>query len=274
MVGLHAGVLVRLRVRMERSECMSVIAGRGGSAHTALRAQTTLTRACVPGGPAMTAGEQRLTGHTPKAEAVVRECFLIRGALSLADQLELSKFIASRDNTPTNEPRAMVPAPRTLVLGDDGTSPSVRFHAGDNSIVSNMVSNGLALLQREGLASMAVAEDISQWATGSMATIRYEAPTGRFPPHVDHCNKSAVFLASLGRSANFMVRGKGEQEVRRFKLHSGDVLVFNASTEADILHGVESIDEVASEAGDALADAFPVFRTHRYGVQCRIYYSS
>jgi hypothetical protein len=39
--------------RMERSECMSVIAGRGGSAHMALRAQATLTRACVPGSTSM-----------------------------------------------------------------------------------------------------------------------------------------------------------------------------------------------------------------------------
>ena len=105
-----------------------------------------------------------------------------------------------------------------------------------------------------------------------MATIRYEAPEGRFPPHVDHCRDSAVFLASLGRSANFMVRGKGETEVRRFQLRSGDALVFNASTEADLLHGVESIDLAASDAGEALAEAFPVFRTHRYGVQCRMYF--
>lgn len=206
----------------------------------------------------------------PKAEVVARECFLIRDALTLTDQLELSKYIASRDKTPTNEPRAMVPAPRTLVLGDDGVTPSVSFRRGDSSIVNSMVDKGLAHLQREGLARMAVAEDISQYTTLSMATIRYEAPTGRFLPHVDHCSDSAVFLASLGRSANFMVRGKGERDVRRFQMRSGDVLVFNASTEADILHGVESIDERASEAGDALAAAFPVFRTHRYGVQCRI----
>jgi hypothetical protein len=207
---------------------------------------------------------------SPKASVVTRECFLIRDALTLADQLELSQYIASRDKTPTNEPRAMVPAPRTLVLGDD--TPSVSYRRGDNSIVGSMVDKGLAHLEREGLASMAVAEDMSQYTTLSMATIRYEAPNGCCPPHVDHCSDSAVFLASLGRSANFMVRGKGERDVHRFQMRSGDVLVFNASTEAAILHGVESIDEGASEAGDALASAFPVFRTHRYGVQCRIRY--
>ncbi|KAL7524637.1 hypothetical protein ACHAXR_002143 [Thalassiosira sp. AJA248-18] len=214
-----------------------------------------------------------MAGPTTNVEALTSECFLIRNAITLEEQLALSEYIASRDKTPINEPRAMVPGPRTLVLGDDGASPSVSCRHGDGSIVSSMVDKGVALLQREGLATrMAVTEDIGQYTKLSMATIRYEAPTGRFPPHVDHCSDSAVFLASLGRSANFMVRGKGEREVRRFQLHSGDALVFNASTQAGILHGVESIDEGASKSGEALAAAFPVFQTHRYGVQCRMYF--
>jgi hypothetical protein len=215
----------------------------------------------------------RMTALTaPTVEVVASECFLIRDALTVKEQLALSAYIHERDRTPKNEPRAMVPAPRTLVLGNDAASPSVSYRRGDASVVNAMVDQSVALLKREGLSFTRITNDIAHYTSLSMATIRYEAPEGRFPPHVDHCRDSAVFLASLGRSANFMVRGKGETEVRRFQLRSGDALVFNASTEADLLHGVESIDLAASDAGEALAEAFPVFRTHRYGVQCRMYF--
>ena len=53
---------------------------------------------------------------------------------------------------------------------------------------------------------------------------------------------------------------------------SGDLLVFDASTAAAILHSVESIDEAASSDGEALAAKFPVLERHRFGVQCRMYF--
>uniref|UniRef100_A0A6U3QHH8 Alpha-ketoglutarate-dependent dioxygenase AlkB-like domain-containing protein n=2 Tax=Ditylum brightwellii TaxID=49249 RepID=A0A6U3QHH8_9STRA len=209
---------------------------------------------------------------SPKVKVITSECFLIRDALTMKEQVELSAYIHDRDRTPQNEPRAMVPAPRTLVLGDDGASPTVKYRRGDASVVTTMVDQGVACLKRENLGLTGITNDIAEYTSLSMATIRYEAPNGRFPPHVDHCKDSAVFLVSLGRSANFMVRGREETEVRRFQLQSGDALVFDASTEAGLLHGVESIDVAASDAGEALAQEFPVFRTHRYGVQCRMHF--
>lgn len=207
-------------------------------------------------------------------EVVADDCFLIRDALALEDQVALAEHIASRDRTPTDAPRAMVPAPRTLVLGDDGASPTVRYQRGDGSIVCRIVDDGISELRRAGLTKMDVpGGDLGGYSSLSMATIRYEAgPGGRFPPHVDHCKDSAVFLISLGRTANFTVRGRGQVDARRLKLRSGDVLVFDASTEAGVLHGVEGIDGSASEAGGALAEVFPVFGDHRYGVQCRMYF--
>merc|ERR1711972_1183177 len=106
----------------------------------------------------------------------------------------------------------------------------------------------------------------------SMATIRYEAPDGRFPPHVDHCNDSFVFLASLGRTANFMVKGPAMDAQKNFKFCSGDMLVFDSSTKAALLHSCVSIDESASPVGDLLASKFPVLQKHRYGVQCRMWF--
>ncbi|GMH73476.1 hypothetical protein TrRE_jg121, partial [Triparma retinervis] len=46
---------------------------------------------------------------------------------------------------------------------------------------------------------------------------------------------------------------------------SGDLLVFDASTEANILHGVEGIVEGTCPEG--LGERL---REHRYGVQCRL----
>ncbi|KAK3252650.1 hypothetical protein CYMTET_38065 [Cymbomonas tetramitiformis] len=203
-------------------------------------------------------------------ERIDAECFLLRQALSLEEQANLCEYIHSRDKTPANQPRAMMPAPKTLLLGDDD-HPNIQYGPGDASLVNDMVDRSAAVLKSEGLSVMG-GFDMCGYTALSMATIRYEAPTGRFPPHVDHCQDSLVCLASLGRTANFMVKGSSN-EVSRFKLYSGDVLVFNASSAANVLHGVESIDESASETGEALAGKFPTLQGHRYGVQCRMYFS-
>merc|ERR1712118_612258 len=105
-----------------------------------------------------------------------------------------------------------------------------------------------------------------------MAAIRYTSPNGHFPPHIDHCNDgSFVCLMSLGCTANFMVKGPSMAAKRVFPLHSGDVLVFNPSTKAGLLHSVVDIAEESS-CPSALAQRFPVLGKHRFGVQCRVSY--
>lgn len=208
------------------------------------------------------------------AETITDECYLVRGALDLREQIELSTYIAARDKTPSDDGSrpVMVPAPRTLILGDDGVTPTVSYRPEDTSIVTAVVSKTIEFLKSAGLGEMSIANEMANYARMSMGTIRYRAPDGRFPPHVDHCEKSAVFLISIGRSANFMVRGKDDAEATRFQMHSGDVLLFNASSEAKILHGVEGIDLGASDSGEELSMRHSVFRLHRYGVQCRLHF--
>eukprot|EP00930_Biecheleria_cincta_P074954 TRINITY_DN62153_c0_g1_i1.p1 TRINITY_DN62153_c0_g1~~TRINITY_DN62153_c0_g1_i1.p1 ORF type:complete len:228 (-),score=25.93 TRINITY_DN62153_c0_g1_i1:151-834(-) len=209
-------------------------------------------------------GDGRIT-----VEALDDECFLIRNLLTLEEQARLCEYIELHDKTPSNLPRAMVPAPKTLLIGEDG-APTRGYTCGEKTVVNAMVEKGAAVLQAHGL-NVVRGLDVSRYSSLSVAVIRYEAPDGRFPPHVDHCDESFVFLASLGRTANFMVKGPSMDEQRHFKFCSGDLLVFNASTRAALLHGVTSIDETSSESGELLASRFPVLRTHRYGVQCRIY---
>ena len=134
------------------------------------------------------------------------------------------------------------------------------------------MKKGGEVLRSEGLHVVGGGVDLRVYEGLSMATISYEAPHGRFDTHIDHCNGSYVFLASLGNTCNFMVHAPSMASPRRFKLFSGDMLVFNPSTEAAIKHGVESIDEAASSSGESLGREFPALRNHRYGVQCRMHF--
>jgi hypothetical protein len=56
---------------------------------------------------------------------------------------------------------------------------------------------------------------------------------------------------------------------KTFKFNSGDLLVFDPSTEASILHGVVNIDGEDSCPVE-LRKEFPILQGHRYGVQCRV----
>jgi hypothetical protein len=118
-----------------------------------------------------------------------------------------------------------------------------------------MVSRANAVLEDHSL-HVIDGVDVRHYKTLAMAVIQYELPTGRFPPHVDHCDDSFVFLTSLGCTATFMVKGPTMEAAKEFKLRSGDLLAFNASSKAAILHGVASIDEEGS-GPEVLSRRFP-----------------
>lgn len=221
--------------------------------------------ASAPAGSLLHGDEARLS-----VEVIDAECFLIRNLLTLEEQTGLFEYIQENDKTPSNQPRAMVPAPKTLLLGNDG-DPTIKYAFGDSSIVNHLVEKGGEVLRTEHL-NVVGPFDVCQYRSLSMATIRYEVPDGHFPPHVDHCNDSFVFLTSLGCTANFMVKAPAMASQYRFKFRSGDLLVFNASSQAAILHSVVNIDETGSSTGEVLGSKFPVLQNHRYGVQCRMHF--
>ena len=210
-------------------------------------------------------------------EKIADGCCLLRDALDPREQDELSSHIASRDRTPSegDRPACMMPSPRTLVLGDDGATPTATYLPGDASIATTLVDKVVSSLKDAGLDDVmttANVRDIATYSRITMGAIRYRVPDGRFPPHVDHCKNSAVVLMSLGRDAKFTVRGRDDASATRFAMRSGDALVFDASSEARVLHGVEGIHCSASDSGEELSRRHPVFRSHRYGVQCRLHF--
>merc|ERR1712062_334574 len=116
-------------------------------------------------------------------------------------------------------------------------------------------------------------EVLNKYDNVGMGVIKYSSPKGKFPPHIDHCKNSFVYLTSLGCTANFMVKTPCMEEKNVFKFNSGDFLVFDASTEAAILHGVLSIDDETT-CPKELGNKFDVMKNHRFGVQCRVRFLS
>ena len=148
-----------------------------------------------------------------------------------------------------------------VLLGEN--QPSLCFKAGQNpSVFSSIVDKATDIVKH----SDPTLSSLRQYKHLSTAVIEYESPNGCFHPHIDHCQNSFVYLISLGCTANFMVKGPTMQTRLRFKFCSGDMLVFNASTEAAILHGVLSIGDSQS-CPPELGDVFQKLRNHRYGVQ-------
>ena len=199
-------------------------------------------------------------------EVLDKECYLIRNALNIDEQENLFRYIQDNDKTPWDTlPGAMVPAPKTLTLNESG-DPLLRYENGQSTVINETIEKANIIMSRNSIKT-----EMSNYKSISMGAIQYSSPNGAFPPHVDHCKDSVVYLMSLGCTANFMVKGPNMEAKKVFKFNSGDLLIFNASTEANILHGVLSIDSEASSPIE-LVDKFKILQNHRYGVQCRLHF--
>ena len=200
-----------------------------------------------------------------KIEVMDRNCFLLHAALDKDEQTRLFEYILEKDKTPDKPSTAIFPSPKTLILGDD--SPLLKFEFGEKSLVNTLVDNVSDIAMRNKLNKNV---DLCNYKSIGMGVIKYLSPTGHFPAHIDH-SKSFVYLTSLGCTANFMVKTPSMETKRIFKFNSGDLLVFDASTEAAVLHEVVSIDDETS-CPDEMGNVFEVMKTHRFGVQCRVYF--
>lgn len=60
-----------------------------------------------------------------------------------------------------------------------------------------------------------------------------------------------------------------------FEMNSGDILVFDPSSEAAIVHGVAGVasSREASKTEVVLGAKFDVLRSSRFGVQCRVMFT-
>ena len=220
-----------------------------------------------------------MAGNEPAIEKFDQGCYLVRNALTTSEQTCVFEDILERsrktDNA-TTKTVCMHPNPKTIIF--DGGMSTLRFGPNDGSVYSGMVQKVNGALLRCHLQSCDTKGEIMTMdgvpfensgairhgSVISMGTIRYPAPNGRFPEHIDHCTDSWVYLLSLGCTANFVVKGPS-MEKRVFAFRSGDVLVFDASTEAAVLHGVRDID--AESCPEELSETFgSTMQKHRFGI--------
>ena len=200
-----------------------------------------------------------------------QHCYLIRKCLRPSDQYAIYQDVLNRstdDLNNTAKPTCMYPSPKTIIF--DGNQSTLKF-IDDNIYNQLIVKKANASLQNIEEVHPHIAGDPNKIKM-SVGVIRYSVTNGNFPEHIDHCNDNSwVYLLSLGRSANFVVQAGRRGEKREFQFKRGDVLVFDPSSEAAIVHGVKSIghDEDSFFAGkdDCISEDF---RRYRYGVQCRV----
>lgn len=246
---------------------------------------------------------------SPEVEVVLQnECFWIHNAITPKEQIDVFADILERSKHVDNMQKrpCMNPSPKTLIF--NGHEPTLRFgKKRDNEGQSNeesTISRSLSSIYDElilrratslvypfvhGKKTTQEAESALDYNRYSVGVIRYAAPNGSFPEHIDHCShpNGWVVLLSLGCKAKFSVRksipkdniaNAAEKKKHNPKIHlelnSGDVLVFDPSSEAAVLHGVASI--LPSTCPQALIDAFgeEAMSNHRYGVQCRTGFES
>ena len=201
--------------------------------------------------------------------------FLLKGVLALEEQRRLFSFIHERDATDWEKlSPCMNPTPKTLELVQQHGAQTARilsFGPNDGTAVVEMVQKASeALGWHQEIRSLTVAA-IRYCLSGSNPRIG-----SCFPPHVDHCNDGSwVFLFSLGCTTTFQIKSPAMARRYTFEMKSGDALVFDPSSEAAVVHGVDGIlrgEEEASARGGAheLIAEFDVLRYSRFGVQCRV----
>mmetsp|Transcript_14056 Transcript_14056/g.21745 ORF Transcript_14056/g.21745 Transcript_14056/m.21745 type:complete len:238 (-) Transcript_14056:28-741(-) len=222
---------------------------------------------------------------TTTVEALLEDqpCYLIRNCLNPSEQTSIYQDISHRSQHTDNQSKpCMNPTPKTIIF--DGNQSTLKFSGGGDNIYNKLiVQTANDVLKKEEVillpkkhdpcfANTALNNDTTT-TTMSVGVIRYQVPNGKFPEHIDHCNDNSwVYLLSLGCSANFVVKGRSsssllpQSEIQQFRFKSGDVLVFDPSSDAAIVHGVASIN------GDdfPLLDCPEEFQQFRFGVQCRV----
>ena len=247
------------------------------------------------------------TTNNPSVEVLIKDspCYLIRNCLNISEQISIYNDIISRsrDIDNTNSKQCMHPTPKTLIFNDNQSTLKFKGDDEDDNVYNQLIihhananlheyayqKKNNQLGDKETLTKMMMitsyvssSSETSTTSPSSMsvAVIRYKPPNDNFPLHIDHTNdNSYVFLLSLGCSANFIVKGPTNIEKKEFRFRSGDVLVFDPSTNAGILHGVGSINanSFPTTNDDVLhadhEECIPKdFQQFRFGVQCRVKY--
>jgi len=198
-------------------------------------------------------------------EVLDSHCYLIRNILDIHEQAALFEDIRHKDEqstknqtAPKSSTRALYPSPRTVQLGVGRHPTKIKFGRDDPTLYSQLVDK----------ANQSIRErELCNYRSITLSAIEYKANEHSLAEHVDH-DDSFVYLLTIGCTTNFLVKGPNSTEKQLFPIESGDMVVFDASTTGNILHGIESIEN--NTCPQELVDRFPILQNHRYGIQLRV----
>lgn len=227
------------------------------------------------------------------AQLLQPRCVLLRNSLSPQEQRRLFDFIRERDATNWDAlPGCMNPTPKTLELlvdgagthegGEEATARTITIivdrtsgNRGDDVDAKQDIVVELVKKAAQAAAAASIGLPSAPIESITLAGIRYMIPGSsttighNLPPHVDHCNDGSwVVLFSLGCMAHFFVQSNTSPR-QTFFMYSGDVLVFDPSSEAGVLHGVSNITQDYDKGTGRDTKGWG-WSDSRFGVQCRI----
>ena len=197
-------------------------------------------------------------------ESLDTHCYLIRRALDISEQITLFEDIQRRDHrfTKRDQPKALYPSPRTVQLEENKNK--IKFTSSDDpTIYSELVVQANKAITQTATPTIG----LSEYKSITLSAIDYEAGKHSLADHVDH-DDSFVYLLSIGSTTKFVAKGPNMAQKKMVQLQSGDMMVFDASTTGNILHGIASIEK--GTCPEQLSTAFPNLRNHRYGIQLRV----
>ena len=111
----------------------------------------------------------------------------------------------------------------------------------NNETFGSMNKSEIHKLKQKGLLNYNMLDmDLGKIKQRYINSLYYKAPNGMISKHCDK-KKEIIFLYSLGCTALFFVKGKSMNDGLVFDFESGDCLIFDASKNADVVHGIDSI---------------------------------
>lgn len=200
-------------------------------------------------------------------EVLDTSCYLVRHALDMKNQIAFFQDIQRMDQpASSNQPKALYPSPRTVRFGDNNRT-KIKYERGalaeNPTMYSQLVDKANESIHNTTNKSV----NLSHYKSITLSAIAYKAAQHTLAEHIDH-DDSFVYLLSIGCTTNFVVKGPNMVEKTTIPLKSGDLIVFDASTTGNILHGISNIE--ASSCPQELASGSPILQNHRYGIQLRV----
>ena len=188
-------------------------------------------------------------------EEFQQNCILIHNALTLDEQMELYQSIegAKRNFELTKFEQKENMMSTVLIYEANQDYDGLFMKNFHNTCYYKMANKTRGIIDRN-YKFKNLKKDISKYRVDNITALKYPSINGQLGIHCDR-NPSVVFLYSIGCTANFYVFGdkmrKNEdkefvdkrKDGQVFKFKSGDMLFFDASNEANIQHGVISIDD-------------------------------